>query len=585
MFYSANYFFNPYSLPSLLVGLAVGALGVLVLIREKRSLISFVFVILTTLVMLWLFATVGLFSSSTTVVAYQWIKIKNSFVVFIPSLLFVFTLVIVRRLKELSVLAWSALAVSVYFMFSVLLTDLFVSGVYEYFWGYYSRYSSFSVWFIVFFFLTILLSLVILAAHALYDASPTQQKRLRVLLVAFTVGFLGSIDFIAAYGREFYPAGYLPVLGFVALAAGSIWRYHLVDITPAFAAREIIQHMSDALIVLDADGLIRIVNRATREVFGFDERDLLEKKADVFLPDIFAGQIDILRQHGRIPESEVAYLKHGEERFLSFNASVIRDDKGRQVAFVFIARDVSDRKKADKALLDKTSELARSKAELEQLELFAFVASHDLQEPLRKITTFGNRLRESATMLDEKNRDFLSRMESAAARMSQYISDLVDFSRVSSRQNPYEPVDLAAVIQEVLTDLDLRIQEVGARIDIKPMPVLNADRLQMRQLFQNLIANALKFSKRDGQTPEIRITCVHREGWIDLIVADNGIGFDEKYAERIFRPFERLHRSEEIQGSGMGLAICHRITLRHQGRIQARSKLGEGSTFTVSLPI
>ncbi|MGJ5633793.1 PAS domain-containing protein [Nostoc sp. CALU 1950] len=237
-------------------------------------------------------------------------------------------------------------------------------------------------------------------------------------------------------------------------------------------------------------------------------------------------------------------------------------------------------------------ELARSNKELQQ---FAFVASHDLQEPLRKITTFGDRLKTTCgDTLTEQGRDYLERMQNAANRMQTLIEDLLTLSRVTTRAQPFVSVNLAKIAQEVLCDLEVYIQQTGASVEIAELPTIQADPLQMRQLLQNLLGNALKFHR--PQTPPVITiygnilndqadnTSANSE-LCRIIVEDNGIGFEEKYLDRIFNVFQRLHSSIEYEGTGIGLAICRKIAERHHGNITAQSKPGQGAKFIVTLSI
>jgi signal transduction histidine kinase len=248
---------------------------------------------------------------------------------------------------------------------------------------------------------------------------------------------------------------------------------------------------------------------------------------------------------------------------------------------------------AQKSLVERTGEIERINRELarsnRELENFASVASHDLQEPLRKISAFGDRLvSHCGDSLDAKARDYLERMQSAAARMQTLIQDLLAYSRVTTRAQPFVPVPLADVAREVLSDLELRIEKTGARVELRELPAIEADPLQMRQLFQNLLSNALKF-QRPEIPPEIRV-----EGRLDppaapafcqIRVEDNGIGFEEKYLDRLFKPFQRLHSHTAYEGTGIGLAICEKIVQRHGGSITAKSALGQGACFLVTLPV
>jgi signal transduction histidine kinase len=249
-----------------------------------------------------------------------------------------------------------------------------------------------------------------------------------------------------------------------------------------------------------------------------------------------------------------------------------------------------ERRRADDMLRASNANLERSNRELQE---FASVASHDLQEPLRKIQAFGDRLRTKyEAILGEQGRDYLQRMQAAAGRMQSLIIDLLTFSRVATRAAPFLNVDLHRVIRGVLSDLESRLQQTGGRVEVGELPTLEADSTQMRQLLQNLIGNALKFH-RPGALPIVRVHGRRLDGegppgaasWCEIAVEDDGIGFDEKYLDRIFNVFQRLHGHGEYEGTGMGLAICRKIVQRHGGFLTAHSAPDQGATFLVTMPM
>lgn len=238
-----------------------------------------------------------------------------------------------------------------------------------------------------------------------------------------------------------------------------------------------------------------------------------------------------------------------------------------------------------------SEELSRSNRELED---FAFVASHDLQEPLRKIQAFGDRLEASFSQnLGEQGLDYMKRMRNAAQRMSHLINDLLDFSRINTRGRDFTTTDLTDIINCALDDLEIAVQESNAEINVGNLPVIQADSSQLSQLFLNLLSNSLKFRVPDI-TPVITITAaVHQPNimqqaicpdWYVITLTDNGIGFAKEYSEKIFTPFQRLHGRSEYKGTGIGLAVCRRIVERHRGVIYASGEPGVGATFTLILP-
>jgi signal transduction histidine kinase len=249
-----------------------------------------------------------------------------------------------------------------------------------------------------------------------------------------------------------------------------------------------------------------------------------------------------------------------------------------------LAEEAVERERVTQGLTELTRRLEISNRELQD---FASVASHDLQEPLRKIQAFGDRLAvRCADQLGPEGNDYLRRMQNAAGRMQTLINDLLAFSRVTTKAQPFVPVDLARVAREVVSDLEARIEQSGATVEVGDLPVLDADPLQMRQLLQNLLGNALKFARPDI-APRVRLGTEEgaEPGTVRLAVADNGIGFDEKYLDRIFTVFQRLHGRGAYEGTGIGLAVCRKIAERHGGAITARSRPGEGATFLVTLPL
>ena len=269
-------------------------------------------------------------------------------------------------------------------------------------------------------------------------------------------------------------------------------------------------------------------------------------------------------------------------RWFAMRVTPLRPGKGAVISH----ENITERKLAEQNLEKYAEELQRSNQALRE---FAYIASHDLKEPLRKIMTFGNRVLDlEQGQLSSKGEDYLHRMQDAAGRMQRLIDGLLNLSQISTDLRPFSPVDLNEIAQEVVTDLDLLIQEHQAQVIVAPLPVIEGDPILLRQLFQNLIANSLKFSREEAK-PVIHIEA--KEAWreeslykVSLLFRDNGIGFDPKYEPQIFNLFQRLN-GRRYEGSGIGLAVCKQIAQRHQGSISAFGRPGEGATFIVTLPV
>lgn len=367
----------------------------------------------------------------------------------------------------------------------------------------------------------------------------------------------------------------------------------------------ILNSAGDGICGFDLQGRATFVNPSAARLTGYKLEDVLGKSEEaIFYPSKTRGA-DVpgllMDDEGNAMPEQTFYRKDGSSFPVEYVRTPIKEGD-RVVGAVVMFKDITERRVVEERLGRKASELARSNRELEQ---FAFVASHDLQEPLRKIQAFGDRLKAKCESVQlEEGRDYLERMQSAAARMQNLINDLLTFSRVISSSQPFLPVDLKAVTQEVLLDLECRIEQTRATVHVGDLPTIEGDSTQMRQLLQNLLGNALKF-QAPGSAPDIKVdaqvvkrgdikeeaclpktpTASPEDPFCVLTVKDNGIGFEEQYLEKVFAVFQRLHGRGEYEGTGVGLAVCRRITERHGGYITAQSKPGEGSTFIVILPL
>jgi signal transduction histidine kinase len=357
-----------------------------------------------------------------------------------------------------------------------------------------------------------------------------------------------------------------------------------------------LNNMIQGLCMIDREQRLIVCNRRYLELYGFS--------ADVVKPGIKLREIlEYSVSLGNYTEQEAtrALAERPDPARLSRRVTIKQRLKdGRVIAVmnepmpnggsIATFQDITDIEHHDEQMRDHALKLERSNRELQD---FAYVASHDLQEPLRKIEAFSDRLmRKYGATLPEDGQMYIERMQNASSRMRQLINDLLAYSRITSKANPFTAADLKRILSEVLSDLQIRIEETKAEVRAEELPTIEADPTQMRQLFQNIISNALKFRKKDV-APIIEIgghmvNAPHFDGvksTLVLTIADNGIGFENQYKDQIFTIFQRLHGRLEYEGTGIGLATCRRIVERHGGEIDAEGQLGKGATFTIILPI
>ncbi|OIN58071.1 sensor histidine kinase [Arsenicibacter rosenii] len=349
------------------------------------------------------------------------------------------------------------------------------------------------------------------------------------------------------------------------------------------------------VLVCDRDYRILFANGDLPAIFLTEIKDLVGHMLEEILPAEMAAYIrqnfsDALAGRSRYMNEEIA------DQYYEVFVGPVNDSEGQTVMAVATLRNITAVKHAQQQLESSVNELKRSNQNLEQ---FAYVASHDLQEPLRKIQSFGDVLRDQyEEVLGDQGTDLIRRMQSAASRMSVLIRDLLMYSRIASYREAFGKIDLNQVLSEVTDDLEAIIADKKAIIKAETLPIIQGSALQLRQLFQNLLSNSLKFN-RANVPPVIEITTQNRSAtelpfwsesdkkasaYVEITVSDNGIGFDPAYSERIFHVFQRLHGRSEYNGTGIGLAIVQKVIENHQGDIRATAAPGEGATFTILLP-
>jgi PAS domain S-box-containing protein len=371
-------------------------------------------------------------------------------------------------------------------------------------------------------------------------------------------------------------------------------RQNYNDLTTAeHAERETSQYLENLInyanapiIVWDPHYRITRFNHAFEVLTGRPADAVIGQHVDILFPDQYReAAMDLVRRATsgeRLDVVEIPILQaSGNIRTVLWNsATLFRPDGRTTLSTIAQGQDITERKKAEEALEEYAENLKRSN---EDLERFAYVASHDLREPLRMVTSFSQLLEQNYKgRLDPDADEFIGYIVDGGRKMDALVNDLLEFSRITSRGKPFEPTDMNSVLSEVLKSLSVTIRENHATIETGMLPTVSVDRSQMALVFQNLIANAIKF--REEQVPVVAIDAVREKNeWI-FSVRDNGIGIDPEYHGKIFELFQRLHSRDEYPGTGIGLAICKRVVERHGGRIWVESEPGEGSTFFFTIP-
>jgi len=420
------------------------------------------------------------------------------------------------------------------------------------------------------------------------------------------IGIITEVDFVEAFAGAKQAAAVLR--GFaVAMAISFIFLTILFTMHRNISEQrerstreaktrlsQILMTAAEGIYGLDGDGIITFVNSYACKILGYKEDELIGRSMHALVHhshqdgSVFPKEeCPIHTANVPLPENDkdVFWTKNGEPIPIEYACSAI-DPISNTLGAVIVFRDISDRIRDEVALHRYSQELKRSNAELQE---FAYAASHDLQEPLRKIQAFGERLNNKHREdLGEGGQHYLDRMVDAASRMRRLIDDLLGYSRVNSTATALHPVELSTVLADVVSDLEPRIVSTGASVKISDLPAIEADPTQMHQLFLNLLANALKFH-RPGVKPSISVagSVEVSEGgaMVKIAVADNGIGFELRHSDRIFGMFERLHGRETFDGTGVGLATCRKIAVRHGGTLTAWGEPDAGAVFTLILPV
>lgn len=375
----------------------------------------------------------------------------------------------------------------------------------------------------------------------------------------------------------------------------------MTNLTNESLSSETFAHLKSAIdeaaivAITDKRGIITYVNKKFCDISKYSREELIGKTHQIINSHYHSKEFFIEMwktiSQGKVWEGEVRNrAKDGSFYWVNTTIVPFLDAQGSPEQYVAVRYEITERKQFEEQLKIYAKKLEISNKELQD---FASVAAHDLQEPLRKIQSFSDRLVTKAKeQMSEETFDYVDRIQNSAHRMQVLIDDLLTYSRVTTKSSPFAVINLNAIVAQVASDLEVRIEQCHGKVVWENLPSLEADPTQMRQLFQNLISNALKFKKSD-LNPLVTVTAkifdnspLGRPGpACQITIQDNGIGFDEKYLDRIFTIFQRLHGRHEYEGTGIGLAVCRKIVDRHGGFITAASIPNQGATFIVTLPL
>lgn len=599
VFDPASYAASLYAFPTAATSVSVLCLGLFVLIRERLQMVSLSFFLATLAVAVWLFSFSWMYCATDPRVALWWAKAAYVGVPYIAPAFYHFTVAVLGLYDRRKRMVWINWGLASLFMLAILTTDGLVAGLHRYWWGYYPRYGWLSLPYLAFFFGLTLLTLSHYWTEYRSAAPGTiHRRRVQALMIAFHIVYLGSVDYLAKFGIQVYPLGYVPIAVFLVLVARAIHRYHLVGISPAFAVKDIIGAMGNALLVVDVAGVVRIVNRVACELFGIPEPQFVGSpmaKLDHGLASLASPET---ASRGLMRETEFTLTNGtGSGRNLSATASVMRDPSGRPLATVWIISDMTQRKRAEERLRKAHEQLKRSHdalqaaqlqllqaAKLESVGRLAAGVAHEVRNPLAIILLSAEYLSKHLTDRSEQTRMALQDVHRAVRRADTVIRGLLNFA--SAQAIALRAESLNGIIEQSLLLVKHEVEKARVRVvkQLDPaLPPCRLDRQKIEQVFVNLFINAVHAMPEGGtltvRTLNRRLTEVGPrtgmrmtdqfkigEAVVEAQVEDTGPGVPPEHLPKVFDPF--FTTKPAGQGTGLGLAVSRSIVELHGGEIR-----------------
>lgn len=599
-----SYFFSPYSIPPLFFSLAILSAGLFIVVYEHASRVSRYFLLYALPYAMYQFCMFPIHASTTGDVAYAWVIIGEVGAIFIYPSIFHFAAVIggdENRVKPYIMLAWGS---AIVFAIILLTTDQFIAEVRLYWWGYYGIFGIIGKLFI-FVFSAFVLSAIVRLVKQFRSAEPgsAHWRRTRGLAFALSIASLGAVDFLPALGFEFYPGGYVPATLHWMVVIYITLRYRLYDITPEIAARQIVDNMTDALIVLDFDKNIRLSNPAAEHLFEIRERQVAGKTlTDVLDDKVAAGYMHAMLTDKPLRHFEFDYESSGKgSRTLSCSITTVDDSARQPIAFVCMFRDVTEQRQAhaelERRVAERTAELAvaRDHALEASRTKSAFLAnmSHELRTPLNAIIGYSELLQEDAESSDDQGLiDDLSKINKAGNHLLKLVSMVLDLSKIEAGKMELhlDSFDIAPLVSDVADTFQALASKNNNVLDVhcpRNIGSIVSDGTKVKQALMNLLSNACKFTHNGRIDVTVKKTFIDDKEVIQVLVADTGIGISLDQQQKLFVEFSQgdAETTRQYGGTGLGLAISRRFCQLLGGDIHVDSLPGEGSIFTMTLPV
>lgn len=586
---------NIYATAPLLVGILMLILGIVTLIKDRASRVSSSFFLVTLSIFIWLGSLPWLYTADNEQAAVLWAKIEHVGVAFIPSFFFIFTLDIIQRYKKYKYYGLATILLSGGFCAGFVFDPDFISGVAIMPWGYYPQYGASGYLLIIYLAIFMLISLDLIWLEHMKSASDRERRRLMGIFLGVSVGLMGAVDFVGVLGIQVFPLGFIPLFVCALIIGQTIMRFKLIDLTPSFAANQILETMEGLVAVVNLAGRISFVNRSLCALLGYKKDELKERPITILFEINDKNFFPNINKNWFLRDEEMEWrARDGTKVELSVSASLIRDKKGDPAGIVYAATDITERKKYERELID-----AKDVAEQANRAKSEFLAnmSHEIRTPLNAVLGFSDVL--SETQMNNIQADYVDTIRESGKLLLALISDILDFSKIESGEVHLETIDfnLKNLVEDVLRIA--RPKVTNSKIELyydynEDVPTdFVGDPTRIRQIILNLLNNAIKFTKKGEIGVHVLPTAGRKKSAgsegefysVQISVQDTGIGIPKEKQKIIFETFTQADSSttRRYGGTGLGLAITKALVEKMDGAIWVESEVEEGSEFTFTL--